>query len=116
MFIRRRKSHLTVKKVRMLSKVTRDQEMKLASVSLCPSGICTEDGRQFFFAHVNGIYPCLQVPEDHPANPVLISVEDNITIYSFPYSQSQATLSPSQMSNACTLISLLVCCAFQFSA
>ena len=77
---------------------------------LCPSGICREGGGQIVCT-CEWHLPMPLSTENHPANPVLISVEDNITVYSFRYSQSQATLSPSQISNACTPISLLVCCA-----
>ena len=41
--------------------------------------------------------------------PLLVSIENDIKILSFPENQSQATLSPTQTSNACAIISLLVC-------
>ena len=51
-------------------------------------------------------------PQDNLSNKeLLVSYDNNITILSFPESQSQATLSPTQASNACAIISCLVCCA-----
>ena len=59
---------------------------------LCPHGICTEGGGQIVCTSEWDV-PMPLSTDNHPANPVLIS--DNMTVYSFPYSQSQATLSPS---------------------
>ena len=54
-----------------------------------------------------------------PANqvqgePILVSIEQNVTVLSFPESQSQATLSSTESSNTCTAISLLACCSIYY--
>ena len=48
------------------------------------------------------------------AEPILVSTEQNVTVLSFPESQSQATLSSTESSNACTAISLLACCSIYY--
>ena len=47
-------------------------------------------------------------PVIQEVEPLLVSAEKTITVFSFPESQSQATLSTTQASNACTPISLLI--------
>ena len=48
------------------------------------------------------------------AEPILVSTELNVTVLSFPESQSQATLSSTESSNACTAVSLLACCSIYY--
>ena len=69
----------------------------------CPNQNCSENGHQINCS-CQWHQPVAPVVE-----PLLVSIENDIKILSFPENQSQATLSPTQTSNACVIISLLVC-------
>ena len=77
----------------------------------CPNQICCEAGK--------GMACSCQWHQPIPANqvqaePILVSTEQNVTVLSFPEFQSQATLSSTESSNACTAISLLACCSIYY--
>ena len=75
---------------------------QLNKCPLCPGQICSANGCQIT-CDCQWHQPVVQ-----EAEPLLVSAEKTITVFSFPESQSQATLSTTQASNACTPISLLI--------
>ena len=78
----------------------------------CPNQTCCEAGKEMACScQWHQRIPANQVQ----AEPILVSTEQNVTVLSFPESQSQATLSSTESSNACTAISLLASCSIYYN-